>query len=110
MHIHRHEDETFYVLEGQISVLVGDEEIELGAADYAFVPRGTSHAYVVRSERARLLVTFSPSGFEEFFLEIGVAGDESPADPVMPSPEEFARRLAPYGCEITGPPPVVADR
>jgi quercetin dioxygenase-like cupin family protein len=110
MHVHRHEDETFYVLEGEISVLVGDEEIELGAGDYAFVPRGTSHAYLVRSERACLLVTFSPSGFEEFFLEIGMAGDEPPDDPVMPSPEEFARRLAPYGCEITGPPPVLADR
>jgi hypothetical protein len=52
-------------------------------------------------------VSFSPSGFEEFFVEIGVAGDEPPADPVMPSPEEFARRLAPYGCEITGPPPTL---
>jgi hypothetical protein len=48
----------------------------------------------------------SPAGFEDFFLEIRVRGDEAPVDPVMPSPEEFARRLAPYGCEITGPPPV----
>jgi uncharacterized RmlC-like cupin family protein len=110
MHVHHHEDETFYVLEGEISVLVDDQEIELRAGDYAFVPRGTSHAYLVRSDRARLLVTFSPSGFEEFFSEIGVAGDEPPADPVMPSPEEFARRLAPYGCEITGPLPALADR
>jgi hypothetical protein len=54
-----------------------------------------------------MLVSFSPSGFEEFFVEIGVAGDEPPADPVMPSPEEFARRLAPYRCEITGPPPTL---
>jgi hypothetical protein len=54
-------------------------------------------------------VTFSLSGFEEFFLEIGMAGDEPPDDPVMPSPEEFARRLAPYGGEITGPPLVLAD-
>jgi hypothetical protein len=46
-------------------------------------------------------VTFSLSGFEEFFLEIGMAGDEPP--------EEFARRLAPYGGEITGPPLVLAD-
>jgi cupin domain len=90
-------------------VLVGDEEIELGAGDYAFVPRGTSHAYLVRSERARLLVTFAPSG-SEFLLEIGMAGDAPPDDPVIPSPEEFARRLAPYGCEITGPPPVLPDR
>ncbi len=82
-----------------------DERTELAAGDYAFVPRGVEHAYLVQSQRARLLVTFSPAGFEEFFVEIGVAGDQPPADPVMPSPEEFARRLAPYGCQITGPPP-----
>lgn len=105
MHVHHNEDETFYVLEGEISVFAGGERIEVGAGEYAFVPRGVEHAYLVRSERARMLITFSPAGFEEFFVEIGVAGDEPPADAVMPSPEEFARRLAPYGCEITGPPP-----
>ncbi len=105
MHVHHHEDETFFVLEGDVSVFAGGERIEVGPGDYAFVPRGVEHAYLVRSERARMLVTFSPAGFEEFFVEIGVAGDEPPADAVMPSPEEFARRLAPYGCDITGPPP-----
>jgi quercetin dioxygenase-like cupin family protein len=108
MHVHHNEDETFYVLEGEVSVFAGDERVELGAGDYAFVPRGTSHAYLVRSERARMLVTFAPAGFEEFFLEIGDPGDAPPVDAVMPSPEEFARRLAPYGCEITGPPPVLS--
>ncbi|HEX6391774.1 MAG TPA: quercetin 2,3-dioxygenase [Solirubrobacteraceae bacterium] len=105
MHVHHNEDETFYVLEGEISVFAAGERTEVGAGEYAFVPRGVEHAYLVRSQRARMLVTFSPAGFEEFFVEIGVAGDEPPVDPVMPSPEEFARRLAPYGCEITGPPP-----
>ncbi len=105
MHVHHNEDETFYVLDGEVTVFADGERVELGAGDYAFVPRGTSHAYLVRSERARMLVTFSPAGFEEFFVEMGIAGDEAPVDPVMPSPEEFARRLAPYGCEITGPPP-----
>jgi quercetin dioxygenase-like cupin family protein len=105
MHVHHNEDETFYVLEGEVTVFSGDERVELRAGDYGFVPRGTSHAYLVVSERARMLVTFSPAGFEDFFLEIGVPGDEAPVDPIMPSPEEFARRLAPYGCEITGPPP-----
>jgi quercetin dioxygenase-like cupin family protein len=109
MHVHHHDDETFYVVDGEVTVFAGDQRIELRAGDYAFVPQGTSHAYLVRSERARMLITFSPSGFEEFFVEIGVPGDEPPADPVMPSPEEFARRLAPYGCEITGPPPTLDE-
>ncbi|WP_354698002.1 Quercetin 2,3-dioxygenase [Paraconexibacter sp. AEG42_29] len=108
MHIHHTEDETFLVLDGEVSVFAGGERTELQAGDYAFIPRGDEHAYLVQSERARMLVTFSPAGFEEFFVEMGVAGDQPPADPVMPSPEEFARRLAPYGCAITGPPPELA--
>jgi quercetin dioxygenase-like cupin family protein len=109
MHVHHNEDETFYVLEGEVTMFADGERVEARAGDYVFVPRGTSHAYLVRSERARMLVTFSPAGFEEFFVEIGAAGDEPPIDPVMPSPEEFVRLLAPYGCEITGPPPTLSD-
>jgi uncharacterized cupin superfamily protein len=109
MHIHHGEDETFYVVEGTVTVYAGDEEIHLARGDYGFVPRGVAHAYLVTSERARVLVTFSPSGFEEFFLEMGIVvdGDEPPVEGVTPSPEEFARRLAPYGCEVVGPPPTL---
>jgi hypothetical protein len=58
-----------------------------------------------------VLVTFSPAGFEEVFVAAGAAvtGSEPPADAVLPSPEEFVRLLAPYGCEITGPPPTLDD-
>ena len=60
VHLHHNEDETFYVLEGEVTVLVGEERIDLKAGDYIFGPRGIAHAYVVRSERARMLVTASP--------------------------------------------------
>jgi quercetin dioxygenase-like cupin family protein len=109
MHIHHGEDEAFYVIEGELDVFAGDECIQLGAGDYALVPRGVPHAYLVTSERARVLVTFSPSGFEEVFMELGVPanGGPPPDDAVMPAPDEFARLLAPYGCEIVGPPPTL---
>ena len=107
LHIHHHEEETFYVLDGELSVFVDGSEQRLSAGDYAIVPRGAAHAYAVRSERARMLVTFSPAGFEQVFVELGVAatGDEPPADAVFPTPEEAARVFAGYGCEIVGPPP-----
>ena len=113
MHIHHGEEETFYVVDGAVTVISGGERIDLEAGDYALVPRGVEHAYVVRSERARMLITFSPSGFEEFFVQEGipVEADDSapPVGGVQPTPEEFIRRLAPYGCEVTGPPPALAD-
>ena len=58
-HVHRNEDEAFYVLEGEVTILVGDERIDLSPGDYAFAPRGIPHAYIVRSEQARMLVTTS---------------------------------------------------
>src|SRR5215207_1685056 len=60
LHIHHGEDETFYVIEGAITVFAGDGRIELGTGDYGLVPRGLPHAYLVTSERARVLITFSP--------------------------------------------------
>ena len=106
LHLHHNEDETFYVLEGEVTVLVGGERIDLEAGDYLFGPRGIAHAYVVRSERARMLVTASPSGVEEVFVSLGVpvTGAEPPKDAVMPPMDELVRRFAGYGCEILGPP------
>jgi quercetin dioxygenase-like cupin family protein len=111
LHIHHQEDETFFVLAGEVVVFVGDERLTLGVGDYAFVPRGLAHAYLVTSPEARMLVTFSPAGFEQMFLEAGVpcSGDEPPADAVLPAPDEFVRLLAPYGCQIVGPPPGLED-
>jgi quercetin dioxygenase-like cupin family protein len=107
LHVHHHEDETFYVLDGELSVIVDGQEQRLSTGDYAVVPRGVPHAYLVRSERARMLVTFSPAGFEQVFVEIGVPaiGDEPPADAVFPTPDEAGRIFAAYGCELVGPPP-----
>jgi quercetin dioxygenase-like cupin family protein len=110
LHVHRNEEESFYVLEGRITVLVGDDRLELGAGDFALVPRGVPHAYVVGSEMARMLVTFSPAGFEQAFVDLGVAVAgtlEPPVETVIPSPEEIVAAFAPYGCEILGPPPAL---
>jgi quercetin dioxygenase-like cupin family protein len=110
LHRHRNEEESFYVIEGELSVLVDGEWLELSAGDFALVPRGVPHAYVVRSEQARMLVTFSPAGFEAAFADLGVdvaTSPEPPVETVIPSPAEIAQAFAPYGCEILGPPPAL---
>ncbi len=106
VHIHHREDETFYILEGQVTMFVGDERIDLEAGDYCFGPRGVPHAYLVTSERARMLVTTSPSGSEQLFVSLGVpvTGSEPPTEVVMPPMPEMARLFAEYGAEILGPP------
>ncbi len=111
LHLHHNEDETFYVLEGEVTILVGEERIDLKAGDYLFAPRGIAHTYIVRSERARMLVTASPGGVEQVFVSLGVpvTGSEPPTDAVMPPMDELVRLFAGYGCEILGPPLSLSD-
>src|SRR5204863_7297278 len=45
LHLHHNEDETFYVLDGEVTFLVGGERIDLPAGDYLFGPR--EHAYTL---------------------------------------------------------------
>ncbi|HET7727893.1 MAG TPA: quercetin 2,3-dioxygenase [Candidatus Limnocylindrales bacterium] len=69
-HIHRREDETFYLLEGEIRFRLGDETITAGPGDFVNVPRGTVHNFTnAGSETARMVLTFTPAGMERFFEE-----------------------------------------
>jgi quercetin dioxygenase-like cupin family protein len=69
-HIHRYEDETYYVVEGQCGVLLGEEWITAGAGDFVNVPRGTVHRFENQgTEALRMILTFTPAGIEKFFEE-----------------------------------------
>lgn len=110
-HVHNSDVETFYIVEGEITVLVGDERIDLAAGEYAIVPAGVAHAYIVRSATARMLVTISPAGLDELFAELGepVTGRQAPTDGVLPPLGELAPRFSARGCDILGPPPTLAE-
>ena len=109
LHIHHDADETFYVIEGEMTIFVGDERVEAGAGDFVFGPKGVPHAYLVQSDRAEFLVAFAPAGIEGFFAEIApqVVPGKPTHDPVEPDPEEFARIAGRYAVEIVGPPPTL---
>jgi mannose-6-phosphate isomerase-like protein (cupin superfamily) len=117
LHVYRNADELYYVIDGEVTIFVGDERIEAQAGDVVLAPKGVPNAFVVRSERAEVLVTFSPAGvkgpagvgLDGFFREIGipVVDGEAPPQAAEPDPEEFSRKAARYGCEIVGPPPAL---
>jgi len=109
MHIHHREDETFYVIAGEMTFLLGGLRIEATAGDFVFAPKGVSHAFVVTSDHAEYLASFSPAGAERFFAEVAprVVPDEPAPSPTEPDPGEFARIAASYGIEIVGPPPTL---
>ena len=71
LHVHEHEDELFYVLEGEHVFQVGDEELRVGPGGLVFAPRGVPHAQRrVVPRTGRVLVMTSPAGFEGFFREL----------------------------------------
>ena len=106
LHVHHQTDETFYVIEGELTVIVGDEQIEAKAGDFVLGPRGVPHAWVVTSEHVEMFVT-ADEGLHGFFREVAVpVGGEKP-EPTMPDNAHFAERMMAHGIELLGPPPSV---
>jgi hypothetical protein len=99
------------VLDAEAVVFVEGERVDLGPGDFAFAPRGSVHAYLVRSPRARMLVTLSPAGLDELFVSAGipVTSPEPQAEGAVPPVGELAALFAEYGCELVGPPPLFDD-
>jgi quercetin dioxygenase-like cupin family protein len=71
LHVHEREDETFFVLEGKVSVWAGGEVHHLGPGDSIFLPRGVPHTFRIKSPVARALNFISPAGFEAWFRTLG---------------------------------------
>jgi quercetin dioxygenase-like cupin family protein len=68
-HCHHREDETYYLLEGQMTFTVGEVTIPARPGDCVFLPRGVPHSYRIETERSRALLLITPSGLENFFRE-----------------------------------------
>ena len=107
-HVHRTQDESIYVLDGQVTVMVGEEHWTLGPGDCAFGPREVPHGFRVQGETpARLLLICTPGvGFDRFIHQ---ASDPATA-PGFPPPEfpdvaRLARLAAAAGNEVLGPLP-----
>jgi mannose-6-phosphate isomerase-like protein (cupin superfamily) len=103
-HIHRHEDETFYIVEGRCDFLLGDETISCGAGDFVNVPRGTLHRFHnAGATPARMILTFTPAGIERFFeetLERALSPDQPPPDNVDEVAARYAAAAPRYGIEF----------
>lgn len=99
-HIHHREDETFQVLEGSYEFTIAGKSVSAKAGDTLFAPRGIPHTYrCVGSTGGKLSVILTPSGFENFFAEIGGLTHSEQQD--IPRVIEIAKR---YGLEFLPPP------
>ena len=72
-HVHRADDETFHVMEGQLEFISGERRFTGGPGTTVFLPRNIPHGFrVVGTSPARFLVFSVPAGFDEFVIEAGV--------------------------------------
>lgn len=104
-HFHQAEDETFVLLDGEVTFHVGDDLVEARPGTVVFVPRGMAHSF--RNSRgglARMLFLYSPAGMEGMFAEIGHPGERRRQAPPL-DPADVAAMIsvaAKYRFSIVG--------
>ena len=69
IHDHEDEDDAFYVLEGEIVFILGDEELIAAPGTFVLVPPGVMHTFANRTTKpARILNIHAPAGFDRRLL------------------------------------------
>ena len=103
-HIHSREEESFYILEGEITFQIGDDRVVATAGMFANMPIGSLHSFKNASnEPAKMLVSVAPAGLEKMFFEVGQPVEPGATTVPPPSREEIEKLLAiapRYGVEI----------
>jgi mannose-6-phosphate isomerase-like protein (cupin superfamily) len=105
LHVHHREDETFWILEGDVRIEVAGTVVDAGPGDVVFGPRGVPHRYTVGDAGCRMLFILTPGGFEMLVRDMSVpAGSRTPPPPSAEEPdwEHVAAVAAAYGCELLG--------
>jgi mannose-6-phosphate isomerase-like protein (cupin superfamily) len=106
-HVHSREEEGFYVLDGEITLTIGDKRLVAGAGMFVNMPVGTPHSFKNESgNTARMLISVAPAGLEKMFFEVGVSLSEGSTTALPPTRAEIEKLLAVasrYGIQIMLP-------
>ena len=106
-HIHHREEETLYVLEGEMTVSVGDGTIKATPGTMVCLPRNVAHSFVIDSEQLRVLILLTPAGLEGLFKEFSVPAPAMTLPPQAEVPYSEIQRMIEvsprYGLEYVLP-------
>jgi mannose-6-phosphate isomerase-like protein (cupin superfamily) len=101
LHLHREQDETFRILEGQFLFEVDGQEILAGPGATVFAPRGRRHTFQnVGTVPGRMVVAVVPGGLDLFFEEVEIAVPRGS----VPDEAKMAALFEAHGMELLGPP------
>jgi quercetin dioxygenase-like cupin family protein len=95
-HVHDHEEEAFFVLEGNLVFLLGDQEIAAPPGTYIYIAPGTLHGFRCDSEVGRVFNTLVPGGFDHGISEQGIPAPQITMPPPGVSALSVWRELDPH--------------
>src|SRR4051812_13823973 len=108
LHVHTREAEAWYLLEGTMSYVAGDETFHLDAGDFIYLPRNVPHAFrVTGASPVRFLGLTLPGMVMDLYDEVGVPAGERRLPDGGVSGADVARWIevgARYGLRVVGPP------
>jgi quercetin dioxygenase-like cupin family protein len=94
-HIHRDNDECFYVIDGTWDFSLNGRAFSSGPGSFVHLPRGVVHTHRAGGGRsARALVIQSPAGVEHFIAEAGAPATDRSVRPAPPEPSALQRIVA----------------
>src|SRR6266700_7942804 len=82
LHTHARETEGFYVVEGELTMTIGDLSFRAAAGAFGYVPATVPHSFRVESPMAKFLTFITPPGLEGYFEDLG----EPAATRTLPPP------------------------
>lgn len=100
MHIHRDAAEAFYVISGEYTIFVEDDEYDCPAGSFIYIPAGTPHGFRVGPDPSRKLNIYLPAAMVGYFDELSAAITADQMDP-----DDLAEIADRYGMEVIGPVP-----
>jgi quercetin dioxygenase-like cupin family protein len=103
LHVHHHEDEAFWILDGDVTFEVGGNRIEAHTGDYVFGPRDIPHRYFVGPNGCRMLFVMTPGGFDQMVTEMSAPATNRALPPPSNQEPDWAHIAAvarKYGNEL----------
>ncbi len=98
-HVHHGHDEIFYVVEGDLTVFTDGEPLGAGTGSLVIVPKGAQHTFSnPGSTQMRMVGTFSPARFENYFDELAEEIEKHAGR--RPDPSVIATLYANYDSEL----------
>jgi quercetin dioxygenase-like cupin family protein len=102
LHVHSKEDESYFILDGEICYEAGDQRMYAKSGDYVHLPRNVPHTFKLITDIVTLLLFITPAGFEDMFVQCSrpALSFDLPPIPTEPPGAAFFATMARVNAEL----------